>query len=245
VPGLTIAWASSAAAVATVDQAAGLLTAVTEGMSTVTASVGSVTATLSVTVTERSVTYSVVFQSAWSAETHPTDFPSGPHFSGLIGGTHDSSVTFWAEGALASPGIKNMAETGSKSALSNQVNAAIEAGTAATLLSDGGISPSLGVAELAFDITVDHSLVTLVSMVAPSPDWFVGVAGLALLEDGVWADEVVVPLLPYDAGTDSGVTFTSANEVTDPPIGIARIMVSPLDASTPLGTFTFTRSANE
>ena len=66
-----------------------------------------------------------------------------------------------------------------------------------------------------------------------------------MLEDGVWASEVVVPLLPYDAGTDSGVTFTSANEVTDPPVGAFRIQVSPLDTSTPMGTFTFTRSANE
>jgi serine/threonine protein kinase len=36
--------------------------------------------------------------------------------------------------------------------------------------------------------------VTLVSMVAPSPDWFVGVGGLPLLQDGQWVDELVVPL---------------------------------------------------
>ena len=245
VPGLTISWSSSATAVATVDSTTSLLTAVAEGMSTVTASVGSVTATILVTVTERSTSYNVVFRSTRSAETHPTDFPTNPHFSGLIGGTHDSDVTFWAEAALASRGIRNMAETGSKEPLSTEVEAAIGAGTAAALLSGGGINPSPAAVELAFDITVEHSLVALVSMIAPSPDWFVGVHDLVLLEEGVWVEEVVAQLLPYDAGTDSGVTFTSANEVTDPPVAVARIHVSPLDTSTPLGTFTFTRTANE
>ena len=245
VPGLTISWTSSATAVATVDPATGLLTGVAEGMSTVTASVGSVTATILVTVTATSTSYNVVFQATWSAETHPTDFPASAHFSGLIGGTHDSRVTFWAEGSLASPGIKNMAETGSKSPLSAEFETAVLEDRGGGPLSGGGISPSPGSVELAFDITVEHPVVTLVSMIAPSPDWFVGVAGLVLLDDGVWADEVIVQLLPYDAGTDSGATFTSANEVTDPPAVIARIQVSPLDTSTPMGTFTFTRTANE
>ena len=245
VPGLVISWNSSATAVATVDPVTSILTAVSEGMSTVTASVGSVTATILVTVTERSTSYNVVFQSTWSAETHPTDFPTSPHFSGLIGGTHDSDVTFWAEAALASLGIRNMAETGSKGPLSTEVEVAIGAGTAAALLSGGGINPSPAAVELAFDITVEHSLVTLVSMIAPSPDWFVGVHDLVLLEEGVWVEEVVVQLLPYDAGTDSGLTFTSANEATDPPVAVARLQVSPFDASTPLGTFTFTRTADE
>ncbi len=44
---------------------------------------------------------------------------------------------------------------------------------------------------------------------------------------------------------DSGVTFTSANEATDPPIAVSRVHVSPFDTAAPLGTFTFTRTANE
>ena len=120
-----------------------------------------------------------------------------------------------------------MAETGSKVPLSTEIEAAIGAGTAAALLSGGGINPSPAAVESAFDITVEHSFVTLVSMIAPSPDWFVGVHDLVLLEESGWVEEVVVQLLPFDAGTDSGVTFTSANQVTDPPIAVARIHVSP------------------
>ena len=31
-------------------------------------------------------------------------------------------------------------------------------------------------------VTTDHPRVTLVTMIAPSPDWFVGVSGLSLLD---------------------------------------------------------------
>src|SRR5688500_14268429 len=43
--------------------------------------------------------YRVTFDSTWSATTHPQDFPSNAHFSGLIGGTHKAAVTFWEPGA--------------------------------------------------------------------------------------------------------------------------------------------------
>ena len=39
--------------------------------------------------------YEVEFDATWSSETHPYKFPSSPHFSGLIGGTHNEEVTFW------------------------------------------------------------------------------------------------------------------------------------------------------
>ena len=79
---------------------------------------------------------------------------------------------------------------------------------------------------------------TLVSMVAPSPDWFVGVDGLELFQNNQWRNNVVVDLLPYDAGTDSGATFTSADLVTSPHEPIA-YLAAPFTGSPPLGTFTF------
>ncbi len=38
--------------------------------------------------------YTVHFDASWSEETHPDGFPSSPHFSGLIGGTHNDGVSF-------------------------------------------------------------------------------------------------------------------------------------------------------
>ena len=61
--------------------------------------------------------------------------------------------------------------------------AAISAGTADSLIQGGGIARSPGVATAAFEIGRDHPLVSLVSMVAPSPDWFVGVSALSLFDE--------------------------------------------------------------
>ena len=235
-----ISWTSSDQEVATVSST-GLVTAVAEGTSTITVAVLTVSSFAQLTVTTASTSYDVVFESTWSAITHPASFPGNPHFSGLIGGTHRATVTFWAEGSLASDGIQNMAELGSKTPLDSEVEAAIQAGTADGLLSGGGISPSPGTVQLTFDVSVDFPLVTLVSMIAPSPDWFVGVSSFSLLEEGSWVSSIVVQLFAYDAGTDSGVIYTSPNEATNPRADISRLMVTPFDVMSPLGTFTFTR----
>ena len=240
VSGVTVAWTSSDPAVASVSPS-GVVSALAEGTSTITATVLTISSSAPLTVTTRTTLYDVVFESTWSASTHPASFPTNAHFSGLIGGTHGPDVTFWAEDSLASEGIKNMAELGSKTALSSEVAAAIQAGTADGELSGGGLSSSPGSVELAFQVNVDFSLVTLVSMIAPSPDWFVGVSSLSLLEEGSWVSSHVVQLFAYDAGTDSGVIYTSPNAATEPRANIARILVSPFDVASPLGTFTFTR----
>lgn len=57
----------------------------------------------------------------------------------------------------------------------------------------------------------------------PSPDWFVGVDNLNLCEGGQWKQEVTIDLQPYDAGTDSGFTFSSPNFPTSPPENITKV----------------------
>jgi hypothetical protein len=188
--------------------------------------------------------YEITFEATWSAATHPTDFPFGPHFSGLIGTTHKEGVHLWQTGELASPGIKNMAETGSKSPLGDEIDALIASGDACLKISGGGINPSPGTLTVTVTVTSDCAAVTIVSMIAPSPDWFVGVDGVTLFEDGDWVDQKVIELYPYDAGTDSGVTYNSRNAVTTPPEPIQRIEGDPFlneGSVAPLGTFTFTR----
>jgi hypothetical protein len=81
-------------------------------------------------------------------------------------------------------------------------------------------------------------------MIAPSPDWFVGVDSLNLFEDGNFVDEKTVVLFAFDAGTDNGTTYTSPNNPSDPPIPIFKIVGYPFfyeDELNPLGTFTFTK----
>ncbi len=185
--------------------------------------------------------YTVRFDATWSAATHAV--PADPHFSPLIGGTHNSSATFWRDGALASDGIKDMAERGRTSPLDSEVQAAIAAGTAERILRGDGIA-SPGTTTIEFEISPAFPLVTLVTMVAPSPDWFTGVSGLNLLDGTRWLDERTVSLIPWDAGTDSGETFTSPDRATIPREPIFRIVTPPLGtgaSAAPLGTFTFRR----
>ena len=185
--------------------------------------------------------YRITFDATWSEATHPLDFPGSAHFSGLIGGTHQEAVSFWTPDTLASPGIEAMAERGSKTLLREELQAAIDDGSAGEVVSGGGIGRSPGVVSDEFLATVDYPLVTIVSMIAPSPDWFVGVHGLNLMQGGDWASELVVELHAYDAGTDSGSNYTSANDDTMPREAIARLTDGPFANGVALGTFTFTR----
>lgn len=55
-------------------------------------------------------------------------------------------------------------------------------------------------------------MMSFLTMLGPSPDWNVGLSGedLCTKECG-WVQKLVTDLIPWDAGTDSGVTY----EVTD------------------------------
>jgi hypothetical protein len=188
--------------------------------------------------------YRVTFEATWDAATHPMDFPPNPHFSGLIGGTHRGTVSFWQEGGLATEGIRLMAERGRQSPLDIEVDAALRAGHAQHLLVGSDVPSSPGSTSLEFMVSVDYPLVTLVTMVAPSPDWFVGVSGLSLRESGDWVASRTVELTPWDAGTDSGVSYRSADRVTAPPEPIRRLTGSPVSVggSVPsMGRFVFRR----
>lgn len=186
-------------------------------------------------------TYQVVFETRWSAETHPQDYPPAAHFSGLVTVAHDETVRFWEPGGLASEGIEDVAELGSVTALVGEVNTAVGAGSALPAVLEPGVFVP-GTVTVEFGATADHPLVTIVTMIAPSPDWFVGVHGLNLRDaQGNWREEIIVDLDPYDSGTDSGTTFLSSDDDTQPADPIANIADSfPFAGTPPVGRFTFT-----
>jgi len=194
-------------------------------------------------VTWAQTTYSVRFDSEWSATTHPTSFPPNPHMSPLIGGTHNASYSMWVPGETARSGIEVMAETGGTVNLESEVVSRIGFGSAFSVISGGGIGTSPGSVETTFEIAPSHPLVSLVSMIAPSPDWFVGVHDLSLVDGGEWISTLTIDLFPYDSGTDSGSGYTSANADTDPAELISEITGDPFLVDGQLGrigTFTFT-----
>ena len=190
--------------------------------------------------------YRVTFASRWSASTHPQDFPGGnnPHYSPLIGATHRPGAPFWMPGGLASPGMENMAETGVVSPLNREIRDMVAAGRAGELLREGQLGHTPGEVSFEFDVTLAFPHVTLVTMVAPSPDWFLGVYDVPLVEDGRWLDEVTRPLPPWDAGTDSGRSYTSPDADTQPRAPIMLLQGFPVSAggpAEPFGYFIFQR----
>jgi len=188
------------------------------------------------------VTYNVKFDATWSQATHPGAYPAGAHFSALIGGVHNDQVSFWTPGGLASAGIEQMAEVGGTTSLSNEVQTAINGGTASAVIQGNGVA-SPGSAAVTVNVSTAFPLVTLVTMVAPSPDWFVGVHGLDLRDGVGWKNQVVVDLFPYDAGTEEGTGFSLSNPDTVPHQSIALLGFPFASGGPRLGTFTFTRQA--
>lgn len=201
-----------------------------------------VSVALATTAIAQTAYYSVTFETTWTEVTHPTDYPPSPHFSGLVGGTHDATVSFWDTGELASLGMKRMAEWGSQTELLAEVQAAIDAGQASSTIADDPLWTVPGATSIQVPVEPEFPLVTLVAMIAPSPDWFVGVRNLDLRDGGQWADEIVIELFAYDAGTDSGPSYTSPDQATVPPEPIALIEGYPFTPGEPIGTFTFALS---
>ncbi|CAG9791884.1 unnamed protein product [Diatraea saccharalis] len=69
-----------------------------------------------------------------------------------------------------------------------------------------------------FRVDSKNHLVSLASKLSPSPDWIVGVSALELCNANcTWSNSATLSLYPYDAGTDSGITYVSRRQPTLPP----------------------------
>lgn len=91
------------------------------------------------------------------------------------------------------------------------------------------IGSTSNVTNIEVKVTKDFPLVSLVSMLAPSPDWFTGIKKVSLCNtsSGIWLDTWTIDMLhPWDAGTDDGATFDAANTATSPPGFITMITKS-------------------
>lgn len=190
--------------------------------------------------------FDITFQSTWSKATHPTNFPANPHFSPLIGATHNAATSFWMPGGIATNGIEVMAETGGTAPLAGEINSAINKGGAKSMVRGGGLG-SPGTITLRFIADASHPRLTIVTMIAPSPDWFAGLSGVDLMKNGRWIEQVAHAATAWDAGTDSGITYTSPDKNTSPKekIAVVSTSVGPFKGySTRIGTWTIKRVAS-
>ena len=193
-----------------------------------------------------SATYTVTFESAWSQATHPIDYPANAHFSPFIGATHGAGYSIFKERGMSTDGLKRVAEMGAPSPLDAEIQNAIAAGTAGQMIRGEPVKTLPGKTTMSFTADDAHAVVSIVTMVAPSPDWFTGVSSLALKEKGKWVGRKAVTVYAWDSGTDSGATFLAPDLATEPreAVHLSNSSIFIADGKRlPMGTFTFVKQS--
>uniref|UniRef100_A0A3Q2EEM4 Spondin-1 n=1 Tax=Cyprinodon variegatus TaxID=28743 RepID=A0A3Q2EEM4_CYPVA len=166
--------------------------------------------------------YRVTFYGNWSEKIHPKDFPRRTnHWSAIIGASHSKNYVLWEFGGLASDGVKQVAELGSPVKMEEEIRQrGDEVLTVIKMKAQWPAWQPLNVrAAPSAEFSVDRTrhLMSFLTMMGPSPDWNVGLSAedLCTKECG-WAQRVVQDLIPWDAGTDSGVSYESPNKPSAP-----------------------------
>lgn len=181
----------------------------------------------------KSVEYSVTFSFDWNKNDFPTDYPANPHFSPLVGWVHQKGNGFFNTGKTATDGIKSMAEFGSTTTLVRELQALIDQSKGLKTYVGSGLSGGVGTISLDVTVSSEFSAVSLVTMLAPSPDWYIGCANVVLTDaNGEFVATKTTRGNVYDAGTDNGATFAAANSVSSPIENIKIITQPPLGNGT-------------
>jgi len=168
-----------------------------------------------------SIKYRVEVNNTWNSQS-----PAWPdqyaHFSWIGGATHNANVKFWELGTLASPGIDLMSITGGTTELISEIQIEIENGNAENYIDqrhwfcpDEITHYNCGESTFEIVVTKEFPLVSLVSMLGPSPDWFIGTESLSMIDDdGAFIPQIVYELFPYDAGilSDNSVILSDCCE---------------------------------
>ncbi|HEV8659456.1 MAG TPA: spondin domain-containing protein [Thermoanaerobaculia bacterium] len=168
-----------------------------------------------------SAQYKVTFIRLWTEKTHPFEYPeagllTGPHLSGLIGATHAGAYSIYKVGTLPTPGLERLSEEGKHSPLDQEIKNAIAAGKAGALFETGPIRDASKTETVNVTVTTRFPMVSAVAMIAPSPDWFAGVADVKLMENGKWVNRKTVDLYAYDSGGDDGTTYKAPDKDNNP-----------------------------
>src|SRR6266705_944011 len=160
--------------------------------------------------------YTVIIKSTWTKATHPFEYPSGAHFSGMIGASHNAKYSIFAIGRRPTPGLERLSEEGKHSPLDTEIRTAIDQGNALMLFESGGLKNWKDSMVATVRVDRAHPLVSVVNMIAPSPDWFTGASGVTLAENGAWITRRTVTLYAYDSGGDDGTTYKAPDKDTNP-----------------------------
>ena len=155
----------------------------------------------------QSMKYSIEINNTWNSQS-PAWPDQDAHFSWMGGATHKADVKFWEIGTLASPGIDLMSITGVTRDLISEIRIEIEEGNAESFINlqhwfcpEGIMHSNCGERIFAIVASKEFPLLSFVSMLGPSPDWFIGIESLSMVDaKGMFIPRIVYELYPYDAG---------------------------------------------
>ncbi|HYU09051.1 MAG TPA: spondin domain-containing protein [Gemmatimonadales bacterium] len=191
--------------------------------------------------------YTVIIKSTWTKKTHPFEYPSGAHFSGMIGASHNAKYSIFAVGRRPTPGLERLSEEGKHSPLDTEIRTAIDQGNALMLFESGGLKNWRDSMVATVRVDPAHPLVSVVNMVAPSPDWFTGVSSVDLAENGAWVARRTLTAPAYDSGGDDGKTYKAADKDTNPKKATSRAATRHFVVGgrvKPVATITFVRKGS-
>ncbi|KAI5646045.1 hypothetical protein NE865_01938 [Phthorimaea operculella] len=180
---------------------------------------------------DKMTVYRMVLHTYWTREKFPKHYPDWrppAQWSRVYGVSHDRSYVLFRLGRRVSPLVRQFAESGRSDALGSAPGTMDVFGAPA-------IGQGAGRAEAEFFVDGNHSRVSVMARMIPSPDWFIGVDSFDLCVDGNWLDSITIEVDPLDAGTDNGFTFTAPNWPTAPQ-GVAYRITSKYP-SHPAGSF--------
>ena len=157
--------------------------------------------------------YNITFTSVWNSSHHGT-LPGNAHWSKLVGANHNENVTFLEMGQEATYGIERIAELGDNDEFrDNEVMPSITNGNTQQYIDGNALGSATGTINIiGLEVDEDFPLLTLVSMIAPSPDWMIAINSINLRNNDTWIEnDIVIDLFAYDAGTDNGMNYNSAD----------------------------------
>jgi Spondin_N len=188
--------------------------------------VSEIVETQSVIKIDSTASYKLIITGTWAAPQHT--IPVTEHFTQFIGLIHGSECNVYKVGTLASKGVEDVAERGNIVVLKREMDSLIMLNKALSkfFLTIPGI---VGKDYATINVNIKNANISFESMLAPTPDWFVGVDSYNLIQNGKWITDITIPVYGYDAGTEDGDVFGYANPATLPQQPIS--LMTPANAS--------------
>ena len=167
-----------------------------------------------------------ISDSALAQAVGAAPFPEGvSSATGLVMGEHPPDVPLWEPGAMASEGLKMLAETGDPSAM------IADAESRGIVVRWRDASAVFNLISVTREITLSYTApcISYAQAITPSPDWFVGFASVCAVdaETGEWLEEVSFSAAAFDAGTDDGDDYTAEDAPSSPQQPIMRLDKAP------------------